>query len=67
MATATAAAYELEDAGMTPTSARALARAIVLQERARAAALRRRRGYGLRPPTSMPHGTAVRRRMSRVA
>jgi hypothetical protein len=64
---ALAAPYDLGDAGMTPTAARALARAVVLQERARAAAQRRRRGFGVRPPTSMPHGPQLRRRGTRAA
>jgi len=63
---ALAAPYELRAAGMTPTAARALARAVVLQERARAAAQRRRRGFGVRPPTSMPD-TGRRRRAVRAA
>jgi hypothetical protein len=64
---ALSAPYDPEASGMTPTAARALARAIVLQERARAAAERRRRGFGVRPPTSMPHGPQLRRRGTRAA
>jgi len=61
------ATYELRDADLTPTAARAVARAVVLQERARAAAQRRRRGFGLRAPASMPHSALLRRREARVA
>jgi hypothetical protein len=64
---ALAAPYDLQATGMTPTAARALARAVVLQERARAAAQRRRRGFGVRPPTSMPQTGQLRRRETRVA
>jgi hypothetical protein len=64
---ALAAPYDLGDAGMTPTAARALARAVVLQERARAAAQRRRRGFGVRAPASMPHTRLLRRREDRAA
>ena len=59
-ATAMPAAYDVRDDRMTPTAARALARAVVLHERARAAAARRRRGFGLRPPTSMPQRVRAR-------
>jgi hypothetical protein len=65
--TTPAATYDLRDAELTPTAARAVARAVVLQERARAAAQRRRRGFGLRAPASMPHSGLVRRRAARVA
>jgi hypothetical protein len=64
---ALAGPYDVRDAGMTPTAARAIARAVVLQERARAAALRRRRGFGVRPPTSMPHSAQLRRRQPPAA
>jgi len=68
MADATPTApYELYDAQLTPTAARAVARAVVLQERARAAALRRRRGFGVRAPASMPHSRLLRRREDRAA
>jgi hypothetical protein len=62
MAETAALPYDVRDAGLTPTAARAVARAVVLHERARAAAQRRRRGFGVRPPTSMPQGGLLRRR-----
>ena len=64
---ALAAPYDVRDAGMTPTAARAIARAVVLQERARAAAQRRRRGFGVRSPSSMPQSGRLRRRAPRAA
>ena len=60
-------AWDVRDDRMTPTAARALARAAVLHERARAAAQRRRRGFGLRAPTSMPDARRARRRRAEAA
>ena len=53
--------WDLRDDRIPPTSARALARALVLTERARAAAARRRRGFGVRAPASMPDAGRRRR------
>ncbi|HKG50203.1 MAG TPA: hypothetical protein VKB14_07170 [Actinomycetales bacterium] len=58
------AAWDVRDDRITPTAARALARAVVLSERARAAAQRRRRGFGVRAPASMPDGRRLRRRLT---
>ena len=66
-ATAMPAAYDVRDDRMTPTAARALARAVVLHERARAAAARRRRGFGVRPPVSMPQRVSGPRRRADAA
>jgi hypothetical protein len=63
----TALDFDVRDGRLTPTAARAVARAVILQERARAAAQRRRRGFGVRPPTSMPHSGLLRRRAPRAA
>jgi len=57
-------AWDVRDDRMTPTAARALARAVVLTERQRAATQRRRRGFGLRAPASMPDAARVRRRVA---
>jgi|tagenome__1003787_1003787.scaffolds.fasta_scaffold20606592_1 hypothetical protein len=56
--------WPVRDDRMTPTAARALARAVVLTERERAAAQRRRRGFGLRAPASMPDAGRLRRRVA---
>jgi hypothetical protein len=59
--------WDVRDDRIPPASARALARAAVLSERAQAAAQRRRRGFGVRPPASMPDASRVRRRVVAVA
>jgi hypothetical protein len=62
--TTPAPTWDVRDDRITPTAARALARAVVLSERARAAAERRRRGFGLRAPASMPDVRRARRRVA---
>jgi hypothetical protein len=59
--------WDVRDDRLTPTAARAVARAVVLHERARAAAQRRRRGFGVRAPSSMPSTGRLRRREARAA